>query len=99
MVKKTINRSKVDDMIQFLTMHDVNFFVFPMTQVKDSYSNRLIPIRRLEFESKVMLEQMVRAYEPNDNDVVISCTFATGTEPLEWLPEISLENVMDVEIF
>jgi hypothetical protein len=99
MKKKIINKSKVDSMIEFLTMHDVPFFVIPMVIKQDHYSNCLVPIRRLEFESKVMLEQLVRASDPDDTDMIICQVFESGKEPLDWLTEIQLDNIMSYEIF
>ncbi len=99
MKKRLINKSKIDSMIEFLTMHDIPFFVVPMTEKKDQYSNCIIQIRRLEFETKVMLEQLVRASDINDTDIIISHVFESGTEPLDWLTEIELDNIMSCEIF
>ena len=99
MKKRLINKSKVDSMIEFLTMHDVPFFVVPMVEKKDQYSNCFIQIRRLEFETKVMLEQLVRASDSDDTDIIISQVFESGKEPLDWLTEIQLDNIMTYEIF
>lgn len=92
--KNTIVASEIDSVIRTLDDCKASYDLTTLGEVtamglNDDYNgiNRY-PVRRLEYQNTVILEQMQRTHDCDMDDCLVSCRFKKGEEPKDWKLEI-----------
>ena len=87
--KKTRIESKVDGMIQVLDANKIPYTLSTIMKVHDwsfnaAHSGIDLPLRKLQYSDKVVLERIERSNDCDCDDVVVSCEFPLVDEPSNW---------------
>lgn len=96
--KNTISCSEVDNTIELLKEMNVEYKLTILGEVEGNglndgmmwEENKKYPIRKLEYNDKVILEKLVRHPDCDVDDNIISEKFNKKEEPRNWEIEVTL---------
>ena len=97
-VKNTINMSKLDSVKEILIDLEILFRCETIGKVRgmgmndfyESIGDKYYDIRKLTCDKFVILEQMIRNDDINNNDILVSPKFLTGKVPNNWKLELKI---------
>jgi len=93
--KNTVKLSRVDDIIKVLnkTRQDYSLTILGKIISKGLNDNgKEHEMRRLEYGSVIVMEQIIKTKDKDSNDMIVSVEFDRGVEPKEWKLEVDLQN-------